>query len=157
MKPFDRYQVPFMKTITKLPTIYSKEIILQFIDSLESIRHKAYAALLYSSGIRVSELQYLKYEDVSRKNMLLYIRKTKSRTDRYAILSKKALTILTQYWFAAGKPKEFLFPGYHDRTKPVSKFTINRAINDHAKVFGIHLTPHLFRHHFGCQIQLIIK
>ena len=152
MKPFDKYQVPFMKTIKKIPTIYSKEIIFQFIDSLENIRHKAYAALLYSSGIRVSELQYLKYEDVSRKNMLLYIRKTKSRTDRYAILSKKALTILTQYWFAAGKPKKFLFPGYHDRTKPVSKFTINRAINDHAKVFNIHLTPHLFRHHFGCHM-----
>jgi len=151
-KPFDQYEVPFMKTTRKLPTIYSKEIIFQFIDSFKNIRHKAYAAILYSSGIRVSELQHLKYEDVSRKNMMLYIKQTKSRTDRHAILSKKALDILTQYWFAAGKPKDYLFPGYHDRNKPVSKFTINRAFNDQSKAFGISITPHLLRHHFGCHL-----
>ena len=151
-KPFDPYEVPFMKTTRKLPTIYSKEIIFQFIDSFKNIRHKAYAAILYSSGIRVSELQHLKYEDVSRKNMMLHIKQTKSRTDRHAILSKKALDILTQYWFAAGKPKDYLFPGYYDRNKPVSKFTINRAFNDHSKAFGIHITPHLLRHHFGCHL-----
>jgi len=151
-KPFDKYEVPFMKTTRKLPTIYSKKIIFQFIDSFENIRHKAYAAILYSSGIRVSELQHLRYEDVSRENMMLHIRETKSRTNRHAILSKKALDILTQYWFAAGKPKGFLFPSSHDGTKPVSKFTINRAFNDQSKTFGIHLTPHLLRHHFGCHL-----
>jgi site-specific recombinase XerD len=148
-KSFNKYQVPFMKITRKLPVIYSKDVIFKFIDSFKNIRHKAYAALLYSSGIRVSELQYLKYEDISRKNMLLYIRKTKSRTDRYAILSKNALKILTQYWFASGRPTGFLFPGYHDRNKPVSKFTINRAFNDHSKAFGVKITPHLMRHHFG--------
>ena len=148
-KPFDKYEVPFMKITRKLPTIYSKKIIFQFIDSFKNIRHKTYAALLYSSGIRISELQYLRYEDVSRKNMLLYIRETKSRTDRYAILSKNALAILTRYWFAAGKPKDFLFPGYHDRTKPVSKATISSAFKNQSKAFGIKVTPHLMRHHFG--------
>lgn len=151
-KPFDKYEVPFMKTTRKLPIIYSKEIIFQFIDSFQNIRHKAYAAILYSSGIRVSELQHLRYEDVSRENMMLHIRETKSRTNRYAILSKRALNILTQYWFAAGKPKGFLFPSSHDSTKPVSKFTINRAFNDHSKTFGITLTPHVMRHHFGCHL-----
>jgi site-specific recombinase XerD len=150
--PFDKYQVPFMKTTRKLPTIYSKEIIFQFIDSFKRIKHKTYAALLYSSGIRVSELQYLRYEDVSRKNMLLYIRKTKSRTDRYAILSKKALVILTQYWFAAGKPTGYLFPGAGKKNKPVSKYSINLAFNEGSKSFGIKITPHSLRHHFGCHM-----
>jgi integrase/recombinase XerD len=151
-KPFDKYEVPFMKINRKLPKIYPKKTILRFINSFENIRHKVYAAILYSSGIRVSELQYLRYEDVSRENMQLYIRNTKSRTDRYAILSKKALAILTKYWFAAGKPRGFLFPGYHDRNKPVSKGTINRAFNDHSKKLGIKLTPHLLRHAFGTQM-----
>lgn len=152
MKPLDKYQVPNMKINRKLPKIYPKKTILKFINSFENIRHKTYAAILYSSGIRVSELQYLRYEDVSRKNMMLYIRETKSRTDRYAILSKNALAILTKYWHAAGKPKGYLFPGYHDRSKPVSKNTINTAFNVHSKTFGIALTPHLMRHHFGCHL-----
>ena len=149
MKPFDRYQVPFMKINRKLPKIHPEEAVLKFINSFENIKHKTYAALIYSSGIRVSELQYLRYEDVSRKNMLLYIRKTKSRTDRYAILSKKALTILTQYWFAAGKPKEFLFPGAIDRNKPICKSTIETAFKIHSEEIGIKITPHLLRHQFG--------
>jgi integrase len=141
-----------MKITIKLPVIYSKEVIFKFIGSFKNIRHKAYAALLYSSGIRISELQYLKYEDISRKNMLLYIRKTKSRTDCYAILSKNALSILTEYWSASGRPKGFLFSGYHDRDKPISKYTINRTFNDHSKTFGIALTSHMLRHHFGCHM-----
>ncbi|MEA1975138.1 MAG: tyrosine-type recombinase/integrase [Bacillota bacterium] len=141
-----------MKTTRKLPTIYSKEIIFQFIDSFKNIRHKAYAAILYSSGIRVSELQHLRYEDVSRKNMMLYIRETKSRTDRYAILSKNALAILTKYWNSNGKPKGYLFPGYHNRNKCVSKNTINNVFDDRSKTFGVKITPHLLRHHFGCHM-----
>ena len=151
-KSFDKYEVPFMKTTQKLPKIYSKEIIFQFINSFESIRNKAFAAIVYSSGIRVSELQHLRYEDVSRKNMMLHIRKTKSRTNRYAILSKKTLNILTRYWFAAGKPKGYLFPGARDQNKPISKNTINCAFNNHSKKFGIALTPHVMRHHFGCHL-----
>jgi len=152
VKPFDKYQVPLMKTNRKLPKIYSKKTIFKFINSFKNFKHKTYATILYSSGIRVSELTHLRYDDVSRKNMQLYIRNTKSRTDRYAILSKNALKTLTKYWFIAGKPKGFLFPGYYDKDKPISKFTINRAFNDHSKKFGIKLTPHMLRHHFGCHL-----
>ena len=151
-KSFDKYQVPFMKINRKLPKIYSKKTIFEFINSFKNIRHKTYATILYSSGIRVSEITHLRYDDVSRKNMQLYIRNTKSRTDRYAILSKNALKTLTDYWYKSGKPKGFLFPGYHNRNKPVSKYTVNRAFNDHSKKFGIKITPHLIRHHFGCHL-----
>ena len=79
--------------------------------------------------------------------MQLYIRNTKSRTDRYAILSKNTLNTLTDYWYKAGKPKGFLFPGYFDKDKPISKFTINHVFNYHSKKFGIKLTPHMLRPH----------
>ena len=151
MKPFDKYQVPFMKITRNLPVIYSKKKIFYFIDSFKNIKHKTFAALLYSSGIRVSELQHLKYEDISRENMQIHIRKTKSRIDRYAILSEKALNILTEYWFTYGKPKDFLFPGTK-HGKPISKYTINRIFNNHSKVLGMKLTPHLMRHHFGTHL-----
>lgn len=152
-KPFDKHQVPFMKTTRKLPLIVSKKDIFYFIDSFKNIKHKAITALLYSSGIRVSELRYLRYEDISRKNMQLYIRKTKSRTDRYAILSKKALDILTEYWFWADRPKELLFPGRNPQT-PLSSVTINNIFNNHCENinFPINLTPHLLRHHFGTHL-----
>jgi len=68
-KPLDKFLVPFMKTTRKLPVIYSKSKILNFIDTLVHIRDKTIVALLYSSGIRVSELRYIKYDDVSKDTM----------------------------------------------------------------------------------------
>lgn len=152
-KPIDKYQVPFMKTTRKLPIIVSKKEIFRFINSFTNIKHKAIAALLYSSGIRVSELINLRYNDISRDNMMIHIRKTKSRTDRYAILSKQTLILLTDYWFSANKPKGLLFPS--SRTgDTLAASTIQVVFRKHSKKinFPIKLTPHLMRHHFGTHL-----
>ena len=162
-KPLDKFLVPFMKTTRKLPIIYSKSKILNFIDTLDRIRHKAIVALLYSSGIRVSELRYIRYDDVSRDNMQIHISKTKSRTDRYVILSKKMLILLTDYWFSCGKPKGFLFPGTK-LDNPISAYVVTSIFKKHFEKTGLHLTPHQMRHHFGthlyedgCELLIIQK
>lgn len=152
-KPLDKYQIPFMRTTRKLPVIVSKEEIIHFINSFSNLKHKAIAALLYSSGIRISELIHLKYEDISRKNMMLHIRKSKSRTARYALLSKLTLIILTDYWYSANKPRGILFPS--TRTGGfLCASTIQAIFRQHSNDinFPIKLTPHLMRHHFGTHL-----
>ena len=52
---------------------------------------------MYSSGMRVSEVIHLHYDDVSRTNMQIHVRDTKNRIDRYTILSKRNLDLLTEY------------------------------------------------------------
>ncbi len=152
-KPFDKYQVPFMKTTRKLPTIVSKAEIFYFIDSLKNPKHKAFAALLYSSGIRVSELVHIRYEDISRKRMQIHIKKTKSRSDRYVILSTKALAIITTYWYAANKPRGFLFPNQTNGNH-ITTSTVYNVLKNHSRDinFPINLTPHFLRHHFGTHL-----
>ena len=41
---------------------------------------------------------------------------------------KKALDILTQYWFRAGKPRGFLFPNRNDPQRPMAAYTVNQFI-----------------------------
>lgn len=60
--------------------------------------------------MRVSEVIHLHYGDISRTNMQIHIRDAKNRMDRYTILSKRNLALLTEYWFACGKPRDILFP-----------------------------------------------
>ncbi|MGV8149740.1 MAG: transposase [Alkaliphilus sp.] len=141
-----------MKFTTFLPEVLSQEEVLHFIKTMSNLKHKAYIVLLYSAGLRVSELRHLRYEDVDRKNLRIYIRNSKSRSDRYAILSKNALKILTDYWYRYGRPKEWLFPGAKPN-KPVASYTINRLIKQHASLLGVeaNVTPHLFRHCPCCQ------
>ena len=95
-KPWDSYQIPKMKFNTTLSDILSKKDIFAIIVVVTNLKHKAITALIYSTGLRKSEVLHLKYDDINRKNMKIYINPSKSRSDRYALLSKKTLDILTR-------------------------------------------------------------
>jgi len=152
-KPWDKFHVPYMKFHTYLPDILSLEQVNAFIDSIPNIKHKAMISLLYSSGLRVSELCRLKYQDVQRYNKRLYISPSKSRADRYAILSDRALDILTQYWLAYNYEKHWLFPG-KGKEGHITNYTVSRVINSHVNRLGWsnHVTCHMFRHSFGTHL-----
>lgn len=152
-RPWDKYEVPYMKFSTSLPDILTVDEVQYFINTMPNLKHKACVALLYSSGLRVSELRHLRYEDIRRKEMRMYIRSSKSRSDRYAILSERALAILTEYWFTFGKPRGWLFPGMKDDS-PIVSFTVSRFISDHAAFLGWDkpVTAHMFRHSFGTHL-----
>lgn len=109
-KPWDPTQLPFRKFDAYLPYVPSQEEVFLFIDSFSNLKHKAVVALMYSAGLRVGEVCRLRYEDISRSSMRIHIRSSKNRSDRFAILSKNTLDILTCYWFEYGRPSGFLFP-----------------------------------------------
>ena len=152
-KPWDSYQIPRMKFNTTLPDILSKEEVFAIIDAATNLKHKATIALLYSAGLRNSEVLHLKYKDISRKNMRIYASPSKSRQDRYALLSIKTLDILTRYWFQHGKPADWLFPGVK-QGKPISGGTIDSFVKITAAKTKIdkNVTAHLFRHAFGTHL-----
>ena len=109
-RPWDRYQLPYRKFDTYLPTVPSQKDAHYFIDTLPNLKHKAIVALMYSAGLRVGEVCNLNYSDISRKEMRVYVARSKNRSDRFTILSKRALTILTNYWRQYGEPRGWLFP-----------------------------------------------
>ena len=107
---WDDEEVPAMKRERNLPTVLTPQEINAIIDVTNNIKHKAIIATMYSSGLRVSEAVHLHYDDTSRTNMTIHVREVKGRIDRYTILSKKNLDLLTEYWFKCGKPTGILFP-----------------------------------------------
>jgi site-specific recombinase XerD len=154
-KPWNRYQLPFRKFDKYLPAVPSQEEASHFIDTLPNLKHKTIVALMYSAGLRVSEVCNLKYSDISRKDMRIYIEHSKNRSDRYSILSDKALDILTQYWYRYGKPRNWLFPSTQNNgEKPIVTFTANCIVNDHIDRLGWSqdLNCHSFRHAFGSHL-----
>lgn len=153
-KPWDNTQLPMRKFNTYLPFVPSHEEALTFISSISDLKQKAMISLLYSSGLRVGEVCSLKYSDIERANMRIHIRHSKNRSDRYAILSTHALDILTKYWFAFGKPTNWLFPSQRDKDKPCSTYNVMRWIEQHETELGWEhrLTCHSFRHAFGTHL-----
>lgn len=153
-KPWDPYQLPKRKFDTYLPYVPSFEQTIHFIDTISDLKVKAMVALMYSSGLRISEVCNLRYDDISGDNMTVHVTHGKNRHDRYAILSKKALGILTEYWYAYGKPKGWLFPKQKDKSRPIDTFFLSRNIHAHEKELGWErrLTCHSFRHALGTHL-----
>jgi integrase/recombinase XerD len=98
------------KTAQVLPNVLSKEEIRAILNAHSNIKHKAMLSLIYSCGLRRSELLNLKLADIDSKRGLVIIRKAKGKKDRVAPLSDKILLLLRDY-FIACKPKEWLFEG----------------------------------------------
>ena len=153
-KPWDDTQLPLRKFDEYLPYVPSKQDTWTFISTMPGLKQKTMTALMYSSGLRIGEVCSLRYEDVDRKNMRLHISHGKNRHDRYAILSKAALDLLTQYWFAYGKPRGYLFPKQNGQDRPIDTFFLSRHIHAHEDRLGWErrLTCHSFRHAFGTHL-----
>lgn len=155
-KPWDDTQLPTRKFDEYLPYVPSQKDTFYFISTIPDLKQKTMVALMYSSGLRIGEVCTLRYEDIDRKNMRIRIRHSKNRHSRYAILSKAALALLTQYWFKYGKPRGWLFQKQYNplSEKPIDTFYLSRHIHEHERRLGWEekLTCHSFRHAFGTHL-----
>lgn len=85
--------------------------------------------------------------------MQIQVRDTKNHMDRYTILSKRNLEILTEYWFKKGKPRGILFPNkFTGEYLTVS--TLEQVIRRSAKEaeLPVGTTPHCLRHSFATHL-----
>lgn len=148
---WDSKKVPKMKRDRQLPVILTREQVNLRIDSMDNYKHKAITATMYSSGLRVSEVCHLRYEDIRRKQKMIHVPLSKNRQDCYTILSDRNLEILTEYWYRFNRPKGWLFPS-QVRNEPLTNAAVELFIKKHAKNLGLPegVTPHTMRHCFAC-------
>jgi len=104
--------------------------------------------------MRVSEVIHLHYDDISRTNMQIHVRDTKNRMDRYTILSKRNLDLLTEYWFRKGRPKGILFPNKFTGqylTVGTLEQVMRRSAAEAELPQGV--SPHSLRHSFASHLM----
>jgi len=126
------YEVKRPRKDKKLPVVLSKEEVVKILDSVDNIKHKAILMLVYSAGLRVGEVVKLKPEDIDSKRMLIYIKGSKGRKDRYTILSDTALQTLREYW-QKDRPQKWLFPS-QDKEKHITVLSGIKSPPDFIKV-----------------------
>lgn len=153
-KPWDDTQLPMRRFDSYMPYVPTQEEVQRFIDTLPTLKQKAMVALMYSSGLRVGEVCQLKYSDIQRSSMRIHVAKTKNRSDRYAVLSKNALDILTEYWYAYDRPTDWLFPSKCNPDKPCKTGVLSRQVLEHRQKLHLDsgLNCHSFRHAFGTHL-----
>jgi integrase/recombinase XerD len=101
------------RTEKKLPNVLSKEEVKAILNALSNLKHKTMLSLIYSCGLRRSELLKLKPNDIDSKRNIIIVRAAKGKKDRIVPLSDKILGMLREY-YKTYKPKTWLFEGQNE-------------------------------------------
>ena len=94
----------------KLPMVLSKTEIGEMLRRESNPKHRLLLMLVYSSGLRVSEVVSLRKEHIDLSRKVIFIMLGKGRKDRCTLLSEKAANFLTEY-FEFFNIQTWLFPG----------------------------------------------
>lgn len=138
--------LPTSKGKKALPKVISKEEINLMVKRTRNIKHKLIIIILYSSGLRVSEVINLKRSDIDSLNNKIVISQSKGNKDRYTILSNKANKYLNEYLLKTEFKTAYLFEGRKGR------YTIKSIQEIVKKSTPYHVTPHMLRHSFATHL-----
>jgi integrase/recombinase XerD len=135
----------------RLPTVLSREEVRRLLRALENPKHTAILAVVYSAGLRVSEVVALRMEDLDRERGLIHVRRGKGAKDRYTLLADAAWSAIDRY-LEGGSPGTWLFPGAtpsrHLSSRSVQKIVEHaRVTAGIQKTFSVHALRHSFATH----------
>lgn len=138
------------KTSKKLPVVLTKEEVKRLIDSIKNRKHKLIVMLLYSSGLRLSELLNLKAGDLELDEKIGWVRSGKGAKDRLFLLSNRLIEELKEY-VQDKKEDDFVFTGRNGRMTPRN---VQKMIKKIARNTGIekNVHPHVLRHCFATHL-----
>ncbi len=145
------YDIQRPRKHRRLPGILNRTEVKNILAAPENIKHRVMLLIVYSAGLRVSEVVSLKLSDIDRERKTIHLRGAKGKKDRFSLLSDRATEILEKY-LDRYRPACWLFPG-QDPEKHISIRTaekIFRAAREKAGVkkdVSIHDLRHAFATH----------
>jgi len=135
-----------------LPMVLSKEEVCKVLGMEKNPKHRLLLMLVYSSGLRVSEVVALKREHIDLSRKVIYIKLGKGRKDRSTLLSEKAAQFLEEY-YDFFEIEKWLFPGC-PATRPLSIRSAQHIFDKAVCNAGItkKITIHGLRHSFATHL-----
>lgn len=135
-----------------LPNVLSKEEIKAILFASNNIKHRAMLSLIYSCGLRRSELLNLKINDIDTNRKLVIIRQSKGKKDRIAPLSDK-ISILIADYIGVFQPQDWLFEG-QDKVGPYNENSLASVLKQAVVKAKIKkpITLHWLRHSYATHL-----
>lgn len=138
--------IPYARKDGKLPIVLSVDEIQKMFSACENTKHKVILALLYSCGLRVSELINLKWKHIDRSRMIINIIQAKGNKDRQVMLTPQIIPLLEKYWNEY-KSKVYVLNGWKNEPQ-YSERSVGQVVKQLAEKAGINkrVYTHLMRH-----------
>lgn len=135
----------------QLPNVLSKKEVERLLQAVSNLKHKSMLILIYSAGLRKSEVLNLRARDLDFSRQCIFVKDSKGGKDRYTLFSPKAIGYLEEY-IRTYKPRFWLFEG---QTGGQYSETSLQSIFERAKEqSGINpfVTLHGLRHSFATHL-----
>ena len=166
--PFNKILIHFREPVI-LPKTIPLHIVETFLSTIYKQRENAktpyqrrnalrdivVAELLFSTGMRISELCSLKVNDVNLYDGTILIYGKGSKERRIQIDNESVLNILTEYNEYFCSERQFCTNFFVNQSgKALSDQSVRRMINKYTSLASIeqHITPHMFRHTFATSL-----
>ena len=137
------------KKENKIPVVLTKSEIIRLLDSTQTLKSNLILQLLYSSGLRVSEIVNLRKQDLDFNENTGWVREGKGMKDRMFIFSQK-LSKKLQKFINKNSDWNYLF----SKEKPLTTRNIQKIVQKVAKIAEIEKSvhPHTLRHSFATHL-----
>lgn len=134
-----------------LPTVLSKEEVICLIQVTKNLKHRAIIAIIYSCGLRISELINLELRHIDINRRQIFIKNAKGRKDRYVIIAESFLPLLHNY-IRTYEPNRYFVEGHNQ--KQYSAESVRQFLRRSCKLAKIrkHVTPHTLRHSYATHL-----
>jgi len=152
-RPEVAVRIPWPKVPRPLPDILSGTEVVDLLSAIRGLTHRVVITTTYAAGLRISEVCKLQIADVDSRRMLIHIRDSKRRKDRYVMLADRLLECLRHYWRCERPEGPYLFCGSRP-DRPVNPKSARKALKKATAECGLQkrVTPHVLRHTFATHL-----
>ncbi len=161
-------KIELPKTHRKQVTFLHYDEVIRLLEQINvseeaGLRDRAILELLFSSGLRVSELVNLNRDHINTQRREFMVR-GKGQKDRPVFISKAAADWVEQYLALRHDSLAPLFISYSKNATPntsgdfrrLTARSIQRMVSQYARLAGItkHVSPHTLRHSFATDLLM---
>ena len=144
------WRIKYSKVPKQLPVFLTKDEVLRLFAAVENEKHRLVLELIYSAGLRVSEVISLKAIDFEFEKGIGWVRHGKGNKDSTFIIADCLKERLKQHADSAGE--RWLFAGKNGF--PLHPRSVQEIVKDAAMKAGIKkkVHPHSLRHSFATHL-----
>jgi site-specific recombinase XerD len=149
---FENLELVSPRKSSFLPTVLSKEEVVNLLRCTQNLKHRVILALIYSAGLRIGDLINLRIQDMDIDRRQIIVKNGKGRKDRYIIMANSFVPLLHNY-LNTYMPEEYFAEGI-ERGKKYTSGSVRNFLGRSCRLAGISkkVTPHTLRHSYATHL-----
>ncbi|RYG71913.1 integrase [Lentibacillus lipolyticus] len=134
-----------------LPYYLDKRQLAELKEYLkDNTRERAMIEMMYTTGVRISELLNIRMEDIKWQSKQIWIRKGKGKKQRFALFNTECAARVTDYLNERDIESDYVF--VNPQGRPLSRVYIEQIFRGYSEKLGFRVTPHTLRHTFAAHL-----